>query len=205
LAALLGMTGLVVDGGLMMSAQRSAQNAADAAAMAAAYELKRGNTVANAQTAATNFVQTYTGLSAATVTDGNGANIPPQSGSDTGNDKYAEVIVSLPVSTFSLGPLGITSGTVKARAVAGYEPLTLGEGAIVLDPTAQPGLQVQGTNTALVVNGSVVVNSWGPGVDQYSTAVNPFNKSGSAAVASAPIRPSSFSTSKWTAGSIRAR
>src|SRR5262245_60967308 len=80
LAALLGMTGLVVDGGLMMSAQRSAQNAADAAAMAAAYELKRGNTVANAQTAATNFVQTYNGLSAATVTDGNGANIPPQSG-----------------------------------------------------------------------------------------------------------------------------
>ena len=43
-AALLGMTGIVVDGGLMMAAQRAAQNAADAAAMAAAYELKRGDT-----------------------------------------------------------------------------------------------------------------------------------------------------------------
>jgi hypothetical protein len=181
LTALLGMTGLVVDGGLMMTARRAAQNAADSAAMAAAFELKRGNTVANAQTAATTFVQTYNSLSAATVT----TNIPPSTGPhSTGPNAahYAEVIVSYPVSTLFMSILGITSNNVKARAVAGYEPLTLGEGAIVLDPTAQPALTIQG-GASLVVDGSVVVNSEGPGLDQYGNNVNPFNISGQPAVA----------------------
>jgi Flp pilus assembly protein TadG len=181
LTALLGMTGLVVDGGLMMTARRAAQNAADSAAMAAAFELKRGNTVANSKTAATTFVQTYNSLSAATVT----TNIPPSTGPhSTGPNAahYAEVIVSYPVSTLFMGILGITSNNVQARAVAGYEPLTLGEGAIVLDPTAQPGLTIQG-GASLVVDGSVVVNSEGPGLDQYGSNVNPFNISGQPAMA----------------------
>jgi hypothetical protein len=43
---------------------------------------------------------------------------------------------------------------------------------IVLDPTAQPGLSVQGTGTLLKVNGSIVDNSYGPGVDQYGNTVD---------------------------------
>jgi Flp pilus assembly protein TadG len=182
LTALLGMTGLVVDGGLMMQARRQAQNAADAAAMAAAFELKRGNTVANAQSTATTFVQTYNLLTSASVT----TNIPPSTGAhSTGTNAghYAEVIVSYTPSTYFMGVLGITSTTVKTRAVAGYEPLANGEGAIVLDPTAQPGLTIQG-GAGLIVNGSVVVNSEGPGLDQYGNNVNPFNISGQPAITS---------------------
>ena len=53
-----------------MAARRLAQDAADAAAMAAALELKRGDTSPYniATAAATNFVQTYNGMSTATVT-----------------------------------------------------------------------------------------------------------------------------------------
>src|ERR1700675_3010320 len=63
---LIGTMGLVIDTGLLMTAHRQAQNAADAAAMAGAYELMRGNTAAVAETSATTFVQTYNGLSTAT-------------------------------------------------------------------------------------------------------------------------------------------
>ena len=42
LPVLLGMTGLVIDGGLLMAAHRQVQNAADAAALAAAMDKYRG-------------------------------------------------------------------------------------------------------------------------------------------------------------------
>src|SRR5512135_3839198 len=54
LPVLLGMTGLVIDCGLMMASQRQVQNAADAAALAAAMELYRGST--DYTTAATSFL-----------------------------------------------------------------------------------------------------------------------------------------------------
>ena len=41
---LLGMVGLVIDGGLIMAAQRQVQNAADAAALAASMDRVRGKT-----------------------------------------------------------------------------------------------------------------------------------------------------------------
>src|SRR3954466_445900 len=65
LPVLLGVTGLVIDGGLLMAAQRQAQNAADAAATAAAMDMYRGNT-ANA-TATANTFMTNNGLSGVTL------------------------------------------------------------------------------------------------------------------------------------------
>jgi hypothetical protein len=179
LTALLAIIGLVIDGGLMMTARRAAQNAADGAAMAAAFELKRGNTVANAKTMSSTFVQTYNGMASASVT----TNIPPATGPHSNgaigalSNNYAEVIVTYPVNTWFMGVLGITSSSVQARAVAGYEPLTSGEGAIVLDPRGKndanqaTGLQVSGGGN-LKVNGSVVVNSARQGVDQYGNPVS---------------------------------
>src|SRR5262249_2090193 len=58
---------------------------------------------------------------------------------------------------------------ITARAVAGFETVGAGEGAVVLDPTAAPGLAVKSNNTRLIVNGTVVVNSQGSGVDQYGS------------------------------------
>ena len=78
LPALLGMTGLVIDGGLLMAAHRQAQNAADAAAMAAAMDKLRGKANATATATATTFVKDpqYNNLPNATLA----INIPPTSG-----------------------------------------------------------------------------------------------------------------------------
>jgi Flp pilus assembly protein TadG len=159
LPVLLGMIGLVIDTGLMMAARRQAQNAADAAATAAAlYLLENNNNTAGAKTMATKYVQNsaYNNLGSATVTP----NIPPSSGPYQGNPAAVEVIVSLPVQTWFIQMLGVSSSqTVKARAVAAYEPSSAGEGVGVLNPNASPGLVSQDTNTVLQVNGRVIVNS----------------------------------------------
>src|SRR5262245_28064474 len=76
LPVLLGMAGLTIDGGLLMTSQRSAQNAADAAALAAAYDLMRGKSTTAATATAKTTVTSYNGLSKATVT----VNIGPASG-----------------------------------------------------------------------------------------------------------------------------
>jgi Flp pilus assembly protein TadG len=167
LPVLCGMIGLVIDTGLMMAAHRDVQNAADSAAMAAALRLMRGDTAATATTEATTFVQQYNGLAGATVT----TNIGPSHGPHAGNANYAEVIVTYQVTTLFMGALGVNQSTVSARAVAGFEPVGSGEGVMALDPRAIPGISVGGNGT-LKVNGSVVVNSWGKGVDQYGQTVD---------------------------------
>jgi Flp pilus assembly protein TadG len=169
LPVLLGMTGLVLDSGLLMATQRTAQNAADAAALAAAMDLYRGTSSTTARATATTFVQNYNGLSGATVT----VNIPPSSGAYNGTSGFVEAIVSLPYTTSFIQALGVNSSqTVSARAVAGYEPIASGQGAIVLRTDAQPGITLNGNNTRLIVNGGITVNSLGGGVDQYGNTVS---------------------------------
>jgi hypothetical protein len=163
------MTGLVVDSGLLMAGQRTAQNAADAGALAAAMELYRGSTSSVATSTATTFVQTYNGLSNATVTINN----PPSSGNYSGKSAYVEAIVSVPFTTSFIQLVGVNqSQTVAARAVAGYEAISSGQGAIVLRPDVQPGIAMNGNNTRLIVNGGITVNSEGGGVDQYGNTVS---------------------------------
>ena len=48
LPVLLGMVGLVIDGGIIMAGQRQTRNAADAAAMAAAQDLLQGRSTTTA-------------------------------------------------------------------------------------------------------------------------------------------------------------
>jgi Flp pilus assembly protein TadG len=168
LPTLLGMVGLILDSGLLLASQRSAQNAADAGALAAAMEMFRGSS-STASSSATTFVKTYNGLSNATVT----VNIPPASGAYSGVSNYVEVIVSVPFVTSFIQVLGANSNqTVTARAVAGFEPIAAGEGAIVLDPNAVPGITLNGSGSRLIVNGGVTVNSMGGGVDQYGNTVS---------------------------------
>lgn len=180
LPALLGMTGLVIDGGLLMAAHRQVQNAADAAALAAALDKQHGATDATALTSANSFMVSngMNGISLAlNAGASNALNIPPQDPGNTGspykdNAKFAEAIVTRQVSTFFMPVLGVTSSQITARGVAGFEPVGAGEGAIVLDPTAAPGLAVTSNNSRLIVKGSVVVNSRGRGLDQYGDTVN---------------------------------
>ena len=168
LPALLGMTGLVIDSGMLMATHRTAQNAADAGAMATAMDLYRGSSRSTAETTGTTFIQTYNHLSSATVT----INIPPLSGAYSGNASYAETIVSIPYTTSLIQVLGASSSqTISARSVAGYEPIGAGQGVIALRTDVIPGLGISGSGQ-FVVNGGVVVNSLGGGVDQYGNTVS---------------------------------
>jgi Flp pilus assembly protein TadG len=171
LPVLLGMTGLVVDGGLMMASYRQTQNAADAAAMAAAMDKLRGESDGYALETANYYIQQLNGLAdAPALVAGQTFNIPPRTGPYAGNPHYVEVIVSYPVNTFFIQVLGINSNqTVEARAVAGYEPVPAAEGVAALDPGALPGLQVNGGGT-LTVKGRVVVNAQATGAPFAATA-----------------------------------
>ena len=178
---LVGMTGLVVDGGLLMNAHRDAHNAADAAALAAGYALLRGQSSADAIAAGTAFVtaESHNDLPDAAVT----INIPPLSGPYAGAPRYAEAIVTSPMPTFFVHVLpGVgNEHSVVARAVAGSEVVAAGEGVICLNPDEYPGLKVGG-DAQLKVQGDVYVNSEGGGVDENGDPVETGNHQTAATV-----------------------
>jgi hypothetical protein len=153
LPVLLGMVGLVIDGGLLLAAQRQAQGAADAAAMAAA--MAKLYNQGTPQAAANTFITTYNGLP-----NNPTLNNPPLAGPHQGAPRYFEAIVTHSVNTLFMPVLGVNQGTVTARAVAGYEPVSAGEGIGVLDPrlSSGPGLTVTG-GASLVVKGPIMVNN----------------------------------------------
>ena len=169
LIALLAMLGLVIDWALLASTYRQAQNAADAAALAAARDQLAGRSVGDATATATSFVQTYNGLSNAPAPT---VNIPPATGLYAGKSGYVEVIVTVPLKTFLVHVVGVAPDQqVQARAVAGYEARSAGEGIAVLDPAAFPGIDVSGGGTVLV-KGTITVNSEGGGVDENNQPIN---------------------------------
>jgi len=180
---LLGMTGLVLDAGLLMAAHRQAQNAADAAALAASFDKFRNYSDATALATANTFLANngFSGTLTLNPPDAsaNALNIPPQNPTGTGNpyyvgkSNYVEVFVTKSVTTLFIQVLGINSSqSVTARAVAGYEPVGSGEGVFVLDSTVAPGLSINSNNTRLVVNGDITVNSQGGGLDQFGVTVS---------------------------------
>src|SRR5262245_22369647 len=115
LPVLLGMVGLVIDSGLAMAAHRRVRNAADAAALAAALDLLRGQTAATAKKTAADMVTTNNGLTSASVTVNIGKEIA--TGPYAGNPNFVEVLVSLDVGTTFMQILGVTKSTVGGRAV----------------------------------------------------------------------------------------
>jgi hypothetical protein len=211
LPVLLGMVGLVIDTGMLWAAYRQTQNTADAAAMAAAMDLMTGNTNSNALTTANSFVTLNSPRSPA-LTLNNGTidalNIPPSvSTAFGGQANYVEAVVSLQVSTTFIQILGVNrSQTISARSVAGFEPIAAGQGAIVLDPTAAPGIALNGTNTRLIVNGGITDNSLGGGVDQYgNTVTSPLGNSAKNAfvTSNATQNPAPVvATAMWVSGGI---
>lgn len=167
LPALLGVAGLVIDVGLLLAAYRQAQNAADAAALAAAMDCLQGKSTNTAAATAAALVSRQAGLAQATVQ----VNVPPTQGPYAGNANYVEVIVSSSTGTFFIQVLGAaTTSSVCARAVAGYEAVAAPEAVRALDSTACPGLTVDGVQ--LTVNGQLAINSEGAGMDQQGQGIN---------------------------------
>ena len=194
LMALFGLLGLVIDGGLLMSSQRQAQNAADAAARACAKQVAQieaaggditGVTGATLLPTATLYALTYNGVPVDSAPPSGGqivVNHPPATGpyaSGTDRYRYVEVFVTYPLDTVFMQVTGTARHRqITARAVAGYELQQRGAGLVVLDPRGNPGLSVSGTNANLTVgtsadpdDGNVYVYSLRGGVDEFGQTV----------------------------------
>lgn len=131
LPTLFGMTGLVIDGGLMMSEYRNLQHVADAASTAAAMQLRLGKGVDEATQTAEDVVMQGNGLADASVI----VNIPPLSGRFAGRSGHAEVTVTTTYDSYFMHVVsGIIDRTIRARSVAGVEDVTAGAAIVILDP-----------------------------------------------------------------------
>jgi len=148
--ALLFAVGLAIDAGQLYSAKRTEQEAADAAAFAGAVVIYQSvapcnaTCQANAIAAARTDAQTNGYGSGACVPSTPGVctdaatqttvevNFPPLSGSYVGNMKHVEVIITRQVKT-SLVPAEAAFNPVRARGVAGAEPLQNGYAIMALN------------------------------------------------------------------------
>ena len=130
--ALMFAVGLAIDGGQLFVAKRTQQEAADAGAFAGAVVLYQGGTTAQAIAAAIadTTKNGYTdGVGSVVVT----VNAPPTSGQYAGESPvlHVEVIVVNHVRT-TLVPAEAAFNPVRARGVAGAEPLNNGYALIAL-------------------------------------------------------------------------
>jgi Flp pilus assembly protein TadG len=149
LVALLGLTGLVVDGGNAYSQRRQMQNAADASALAGANALQRYRSTTPKPAVTTIF------LAARTKATENGALSTPftcdlvyydASGSETGasscptttgstiatNAYKVRVTVSSNNATYFMGALGASSFTARGTAAASIERAHTGEAVFMV-------------------------------------------------------------------------
>jgi hypothetical protein len=154
LVVLLSFLGLGIDVGYEEYVKTRMQTAADAAAVGGAQELRASGstnlvTAAKGDAAANGFTDGSKGV-AITV------NNPPATGYSTANSSAVEVLISKNVPTFFMGMIGISSGTVRARAVA-----LLGSGTscfYALDPSASGAFSVSG-GVNVQVNCGIMVDS----------------------------------------------
>ena len=178
LPVLFGITGLVIDTGLMLATHRQLQNSADAAALAAAVAVIQDPSV-DIQQIANEYVTTHYGFDSATVT----AQFA-ETGMYAGTAGFVEVSAEYSAPTIFMHLLsgGAKQRRVSARAVAGGEEVEILDGIIALNPGAVPGVAVTG-NAELNVTGRVIANSEGGGVDGDGAPIDN-GSSGSSAFAS---------------------
>jgi len=162
--------GLALDAGQLFSAKRTQQEAADAGAFAGAVVLYQNGTVMQATAAAiadaakNGFVD---GVNSTSVMV-NGSNVAssnaPTSGPYAGESpvKHVEVVIVRQVRT-SLVPAEAAFNPVRARGVAGAEPLNNGYALIALDAACTPGaLDVEDNINLHLTGGGILVNSCSP-------------------------------------------
>ena len=152
MALILGLCGLAVDVGLLYTARRSMQTAADAAAVAGATALRDAQTASSAARAAATLNGFTNGSNDTTVA----VNNPPASGTYSGNASYVEVVVTQPQPTYFLRALGYNTVSVSTRAVSG----TISGPACMysLNKTASNAFVVSG-GSPLTANCGVLVRS----------------------------------------------
>ncbi len=153
---LFGFVAFGIDVEALFHAKRTAQSAADAAAIAAAEESSNGNT---AEQSAANAIAKLNGIPTAVL-----LHTPPSTGNYTGTTtgSYIEAVVSQPVSTYFIGVINHkTTMTVSARAVA-----AAGQSS----PTCVCLEGQTGTDLNLSNNAKLTASGCGTTVDSNSSA-----------------------------------
>lgn len=165
LVALIGVLGLVVDGGNAFMDRRGAQNAADSAALAAALTRIRGESdwVAAALKAAANNGYANDGIRSSVVVYS-----PPQDGPHAGDVEYIQVIITSNVNTYFARVIGraqitnVVEATSRSKASEVREVLH-GWALISLAPTSncsnEKAFQISGNAGLEITGGGVFVNS----------------------------------------------
>jgi len=170
LGVLLGFVAMSIDVGMILHERRSAQNAADAAALAGAQELPQSPSDAVGRALEWAEKNGYAGEDGATIT----VNTPYQ-----GNPGAVEVIIEEETPFLFARALGLDSINVHARAVAKISQASVSGGGdaafLVLDQHACRSFDKSGTNTLTITNGgAIVVDS-----DCNNTVNGALNKAGS--------------------------
>jgi Flp pilus assembly protein TadG len=206
--AMLFIVGLAIDAGQLYSAKRSEQEAADAAAFAGAVVLYQQGTGVQAITAARTDALTngYSSGACLLSTPGictDAASFttvavywPPISGSYIGNTQHIEVEITRQVQT-ALVPAQAAFNPVRARGVAGSEPLNNGYAIMALDRGNTCGAFTTSSNGDLhLTGGGILVNS-----SCSSAAMNDQNNAGRFTIESPyPLDVTGNATGSW--GSI---
>lgn len=154
LPAIIGALGLAVDTGAMFDENRRMQSAADAAAIAAAQEIRSLN---------------FSGYESAALEDAalNGypagddveveINRPPSVGPRSGDNRFVEVYIRRATPSYFMSMFVAAPRTLVARAVAGAEPA---EACIyALNPTAQASFDASGSSHIVLDDCAIQVNS----------------------------------------------
>lgn len=139
LIVLVGFTALAIDGGSALADRRTAQNAADNAALAAAYSLATSSSQSQANTAALNIATSNGYTEGTSVVEVEITNVPANACNNTGLGKDVTVTINSTVETMFAPVVGIdeVSNTVAAVARAcesREEPLFFGNAVVGLDP-----------------------------------------------------------------------
>ncbi|NQZ91939.1 MAG: hypothetical protein HRT97_06280 [Moritella sp.] len=156
LLALIAMVGFALDTGKVYSDYRLAQTAADAAALAGAFEKFNHrestiSTAANSEAATNGFTH---GIDGITIT----INHPPTSGYYQGDLDSVEVIINQSTTTFFLPVLGIDTIDSTVRAVANGNTASSQNCVFVLDPDHEGAFEVS-SDSSLVAHCGIWVNS----------------------------------------------
>jgi hypothetical protein len=157
---LVGLTGLTIDGGNAYSDRRHAQNAADAAVLAAALAKVRGadwQAAGFARAADNNYDNNGTTNIVQVVS-------PPIRGTYAGNPDYIQVLITSYVDTYFAGVVGINQMKNNVQAVSKTKlsdigPLFDGEAMVALSPDDEHALSTCGNPNVDVQNSGIFVNS----------------------------------------------
>ena len=182
LPAVFAVIGVTMNSATLQDHRLDLQHAADAAATAAALELRQVN--GNVDAVAREILRQNHVPKTATIA----INTPPTSGVFSGSQRHVEVVVQQSRNLFLGGWLLGEEATVRVRAVAGVRNATSAVAVQILDPDPEPfsvlglagvlpalptllgGLEVEGVGS-LTVHGAVVSNNkWG-GLDESGCEV----------------------------------